>query len=84
MNVPLNPRPVSPLPEIGEEGAPYLLTRPLQQASPLVFASPHSGRAYPDSFVAAARLDPVALRRSEDGFVDELFAAAPGVARPTS
>jgi N-formylglutamate deformylase len=43
---------------------------------PLVFASPHSGRAYPASFVAAARLDPVALRRSEDGFVDELFDAA--------
>ena len=44
---------------------------------PLVFASPHSGRAYPASFVAAARLDPLALRRSEDGFVDELFASAP-------
>src|SRR3712207_1730501 len=57
--------------------APYFLTRPAgPSAVPLVFASPHSGRAYPPSFVAAARLDPVALRRSEDGFVDELFAAA--------
>ena len=60
-----------------ETGAPYLLIRPARQSVPLVFASPHSGRAYPPAFVAAARLDPVALRRSEDGFVDELFAAAP-------
>lgn len=61
-----------------EEGAePYLLHRPPRQRAPLVFASPHSGRAYPPSFIAAARLGPLALRRSEDGFVDELFAAAP-------
>ena len=57
-------------------GPPYLLTRPPQQVVPLVFASPHSGRAYPADFVASARLDPVALRKSEDGFVDELFETA--------
>lgn len=57
--------------------APYRLVRPPRQGAPLVFASPHSGRDYPAAFVASARLDPVALRRSEDGFVDELFAAAP-------
>ncbi len=62
-------------PEEGTE--PYLLSRPARQRAPLVFASPHSGRAYPESFIAAARLGPLALRRSEDGFVDELFAAAP-------
>jgi len=56
---------------------PLRITRPQRQTTPLVFASPHSGRAYPAGFVAAARLDAVALRRSEDGFVDELFAAAP-------
>lgn len=49
---------------------------------PLVFASPHSGNAYPADFVAGARLDPVALRRSEDGFVDDLFAAAPEYGAP--
>lgn len=43
---------------------------------PVVFASPHSGRDYPADFVAASRLDPQALRRSEDSFVDELFASA--------
>ncbi|MCO6417488.1 N-formylglutamate amidohydrolase [Siccirubricoccus sp. KC 17139] len=61
---------------------PYLLTRPARQTVPLVFASPHSGRCYPPEFVAAARLDPVALRKSEDGFVDELFAAAPQFGAP--
>jgi N-formylglutamate amidohydrolase len=57
--------------------APYLLKRPQRRTLPVVFASPHSGRSYPESFVAAARLDPLALRRSEDAFVEELFAAAP-------
>ena len=43
---------------------------------PVVFASPHSGQDYPAQLVAEARLAPLALRRSEDSFVDELFAAA--------
>jgi N-formylglutamate amidohydrolase len=50
---------------------------PGEQRLPVVLASPHSGRTYPDAFVAASQLDPVALRRSEDGFVDEIFAGAP-------
>jgi N-formylglutamate deformylase len=70
------------LPPAVAEPPPYLLTRPARQTVPLVFASPHSGRLYPEAFVAAARLDPVALRKSEDGFVDELFAAAPGHGAP--
>jgi N-formylglutamate deformylase len=49
---------------------------------PLVFASPHSGQNYPLDFLAAARLAPLALRRSEDSFVDELFAAAPAHGAP--
>ncbi|MGK9234046.1 N-formylglutamate amidohydrolase [Inquilinus limosus] len=44
---------------------------------PVVVASPHSGREYPPSFLAAARLDPHTLRRSEDGFVDEIFGRVP-------
>ncbi len=47
------------------------------QSIPFVFASPHSGRNYPTNFIAASRLDPVKLRRSEDSFIDEIFAAAP-------
>jgi N-formylglutamate deformylase len=50
--------------------------RPSHQTVPLVFASPHSGAHYSADFLAEARLDPVALRRSEDSFVDELFGAA--------
>jgi len=49
---------------------------------PLVLASPHSGTEYPADLLAASRLDPVALRRSEDSFVDELFAAAPRLGAP--
>ncbi|HUA77808.1 MAG TPA: N-formylglutamate amidohydrolase [Acetobacteraceae bacterium] len=61
---------------------PFALHRPVRQTAPLVFASPHSGRDYPPTFLAAARLDPLALRRSEDSFVDELFAAAPRYGAP--
>ncbi len=45
--------------------------------TPLVFASPHSGRHYPDDMMAAAALDAISIRRSEDAFVDDLIAAAP-------
>ncbi|MGR4862461.1 N-formylglutamate amidohydrolase [Caulobacter sp. LARHSG274] len=45
--------------------------------TPLVFASPHSGRLYPPDMMAAARLDAQDLRGSEDAFVDELIGGAP-------
>jgi N-formylglutamate deformylase len=79
MDLPLE---ITPAPPLAAEPPPYSLTRPARRTAPLVFASPHSGRAYPPDFVAAARLDPLALRRSEDGFVDELFAAAPDLGAP--
>jgi N-formylglutamate deformylase len=46
-------------------------------AAPIVFSSPHSGSNYGAGFLAASRLDPLTLRRSEDCFIDEIFAAAP-------
>jgi N-formylglutamate amidohydrolase len=55
---------------------PYLLIAPLRRASPLIFASPHSGRRYPAEFLAQARVGLLSLRRSEDAYVDELFAGA--------
>jgi len=58
------------------------LLEPVHQTAPVVFASPHSGADYPPEFVAASRLDPLALRKSEDSFVDELFAAAPAMGAP--
>jgi N-formylglutamate amidohydrolase len=45
--------------------------------TPLVFASPHSGRLYPEDMMAAAALDALAIRRSEDAYVDALIGAAP-------
>ncbi len=50
------------------------LQAPRQQTMPVVFASPHSGSNYPADFVARSRLDAMALRKSEDSFVDEIFA----------
>jgi len=58
------------------------LHEPAARRLPLVLASPHSGSEYPPDFVAASRLDPLALRQSEDSFVDELFAAAPQLGAP--
>ena len=61
---------------------PVLVARPASQTTPLVFASPHSGRCYPAAFLAASRLDPLGLRRSEDSFVEELFSGAIGFGAP--
>ncbi len=56
---------------------PCEIVAPEVQTVPLVFASPHSGTDYLPDFITLSRLDPLALRRSEDSFVDEIFAAAP-------
>ena len=55
---------------------PFVITRPIEWTVPLVVASPHSGREYAPAFLSAARLGPLDLRRSEDSFVEQLFAAA--------
>ncbi|MGA7713243.1 MAG: N-formylglutamate amidohydrolase [Rhizomicrobium sp.] len=61
---------------------PYRIARPAVPRTPFVFASPHSGRLYPPSFVARSWLSPLALRRSEDAFVEELFASAVSLGAP--
>jgi N-formylglutamate deformylase len=61
---------------------PFTVSEPSTQTEPLVFSSPHSGRIYPSGFVRQSRLSPLNLRRSEDAFVDELFAAAPAIGAP--
>jgi N-formylglutamate amidohydrolase len=71
-----------PHPPPANDSLPYALRRPTQQSMAVVFASPHSGVDYPAEFLAAARLDPRSLRRSEDSFVDELFEAAPAAGAP--
>ncbi len=60
----------------------YRLHRPARQSVPLVFASPHSGAAYPAAFLAGSALDRQAIRSSEDAFVDRLFGCAPDHGAP--
>ena len=54
----------------------YLLRRPKARTTSVVFASPHSGRKYPASFLRKAILNEKEIRSSEDAFVDDLFSAA--------
>jgi len=61
---------------------PLILTIPQVQSAPIVLTSPHSGRGYPAAFLAASRLDALAIRRSEDSFVDEIFGAGPAMGIP--
>jgi N-formylglutamate amidohydrolase len=61
---------------------PFDIFEPPALLSPLVFSSPHSGSVYPASFLARARLDAATLRRSEDAFVDELFAGVDAIGAP--
>lgn len=61
---------------------PFTVLAPGEQTSPAVFDSPHSGRIYPQSFLAMSRLDALALRRSEDCLIDEVFGAAVGLGCP--
>lgn len=58
------------------------LIMPKRRESALVFSSPHSGRDYPAHFLAMTTLDDLAIRSSEDAFVDQLFAAAPEFGAP--
>lgn len=54
----------------------YHVKYPEKHRSCVVFASPHSGRNYGDSFLQRSVLDRRAIRSSEDAFVDRLFEAA--------
>jgi N-formylglutamate amidohydrolase len=60
----------------------FTIAAPQRQTVPFVFSSPHSGRIYPSSLLARSRLDPHALRRSEDCFVEELFADMTSLGAP--
>ena len=68
-------------PEAAETRAAFVLRRAAADGvappTPLVFASPHSGRWYPEDMMAAAALDALAIRRSEDALVDDLIDGAP-------
>lgn len=59
------------------EGESFRLNRPVRQQTSVIFTSPHSGREYPPDFQAASPLNALALRSSEDAYVDKLFSRAP-------
>ncbi|MFO7758443.1 MAG: N-formylglutamate amidohydrolase [Roseovarius sp.] len=60
----------------------YHLTQPERRTTSVVFASPHSGRAYSQAFLRRTALDAQAVRTSEDAFVDQLFDTAPEFGAP--
>ena len=61
---------------------PFIVAEPASQTLPFVFNAPHAGAVYPTSFLAESRLDALALRRSEDAYVDELFAPMTDLGAP--
>ncbi|MEX6632368.1 N-formylglutamate amidohydrolase [Hyphococcus lacteus] len=61
---------------------PIDVLAPAETSSPVIFASPHSGRDYPGELLRNSRLDRHALRQSEDSYVDLLFDEAPRMGSP--
>jgi N-formylglutamate amidohydrolase len=61
---------------------PFHVLTPIEQSVPFVFCSPHSGSTYPAAFIAASKLDPLSLRKSEDVLVDQLFAGVASLGAP--
>jgi N-formylglutamate amidohydrolase len=60
---------------LGKEPS-FEILHPERRTSPLIHASPHSGRIYPPDLMRLAALDAAAIRSSEDVLVDELVASA--------
>ncbi len=60
----------------------YNLHLPEDRNTSVVFASPHSGRDYPEAFLRQALLDERQIRSSEDAYVDQLFHAVPSAGAP--
>jgi len=56
--------------------AAFEVFHPRRRETCVVFASPHSGRDYPQDLIAGSVLDARAIRSSEDAYVDELFSSA--------
>ncbi|MGH1576023.1 N-formylglutamate amidohydrolase [Planktotalea sp.] len=60
----------------------FQLIRPIELSTSVVFASPHSGRDYTWSFMRRSALSELAIRSSEDAFVDQLIDHAPTFGAP--
>ena len=61
---------------------PFRLEAPQPQKVAVVLNAPHSGNIYPSPFLEASKLTSLALRGSEDAFVDQLFAQGPALGAP--
>ena len=72
---------LDPLPDAGRTlfEAPFDFVLPGSPTSPVLFASPHSGSHYPQAMQDALCVPLLDVRRTEDAFIDELFAGAPGL-----
>ena len=60
----------------------FQILRPERQTNAVVFASPHSGRAYSPAFLAQTILNAHVIRSSEDAYIDQLFGDAPRFGSP--
>ncbi|CAA2155064.1 MULTISPECIES: N-formylglutamate amidohydrolase [Methylobacterium] len=60
----------------------FEVDEPAAHTLPFVFNTGHSGAVYPSDFIAASRLDALSLRRSEDAYVDRLFASVVELGAP--
>jgi N-formylglutamate amidohydrolase len=67
---------------VAEIERPFTLFQPVLQVVPVVVDVPHAGRRYPRAFVENSRLPLRSLRRSEDAYVDRLFAEAVTLGAP--
>ena len=67
---------------VAEIERPFTLYQPALQVVPVVVDVPHAGRRYPKAFVERSRLPLRSLRRSEDAYVDRLFAQTVSLGAP--
>lgn len=79
-----SPSPFPPGPEdvVAAIDHPFTLYQPALQIVPVLVDVPHAGRRYPSRFVDESRLPLRSLRRSEDAFVDRLFARTVDLGAP--
>jgi N-formylglutamate amidohydrolase len=60
-------------PQGGRAALAFSIDEPVSVVSPAVFASPHSGRLYPERFLETCAAPIADLRRIEDAYVDRLL-----------
>jgi N-formylglutamate amidohydrolase len=77
-----SPFPPGPEDVVAEIERPFTLYQPALHIVPVVVDVPHAGRCYPRAFVDRARLPLRSLRRSEDAYVDRLFARSVSLGAP--